>query len=311
MGEDLLSQEAESFAEFLEDRNQSLVSDKPQKINTASPTFDAEISPRLVSKHSVSRKSLSAAERLLFAMTESVDNSEADDINEQIVEDELAVALPKTSEVVVEVDSAVVAPNFRSSSNDNVIPTSESVDVSHPGQATSQSLATSRTGSTDMFSKSLSDEDADDEEEEFTHNASASYASSCTSYAPSTLQGSRSSGVKYAPRRNGSVGVKPLPYCGVFIQEGIGVDDEEEYEEDDLTLPSEDFSVHRGDGANSRQYISLSLSERLSSSRTSDSNSKNDGTPILDQVRNDLLETVQDLAREGSSVVMSFLRQRP
>ena len=171
-------------------------------------------------------------------------------------------------------------------------------------------MATTRTGSTDIFSKSLSDEDADDEGEELTNNASASYASSCTSYTPYTLQGSRSSGLKYTRSRNNSIGEKQLPYCGVFIREDIGEDDEEEYEEDDLSLPSEYFSVHRGDGANIRHYISSSLSNRRSSSGTIDRNVKNEGAPLLDQVRNELLETVQDLAREGSSVVMNFLRQR-
>ena len=311
MGEDLLSQEAESFAEFLEDRKELILLEKPQNLTTVSPISGAKILPSSTSKHSIRHSSLSAADRLLIAMTESVDNSETDDTDDRCKEDELVPVLPVISSVVSEGHADAVlntSSKFISSLNDIENTISESVDMSYPGTATLQSLATSRTGSTDIFSKSLSDEDADDEEEELTNNASASYASSCTSYAPSTLQGSRSSGVKFTRSRTSSTGVKQLPYCGVFIREDIGGDDEEEYEEDDMSLPSEDFSVHR-DSTNIRQNIS-SMSSLRNSRRRSDSNANADGTPLLDQVRNELLETVQDLAREGSSVVMKFLRQQ-
>ena len=316
MGEDLLSQEAESFAEFLEDHNQPIVLDKPEKLASTSPILSAKVSPTSESKNSISHTNISAAERLLFAMTESVDNSEADGSEDQYTNDEIIdITASLFSPVVLDIDATAATTatsNLIASSNVATTPVTESVDMSYPGISTMHSLATSRTGSTDIFSKSLSDEDADDEEEEeeLTNNASASYASSCTSYAPSTLQGSRSSGVKYTRSRSNSIGVKHLPYCGVFIREDIGEDDEEEYEEDDLSLPSEDFSVHRG-GTHIRQYRTSSLPPRRSSSRQSSSNTTIDGTPLLDQVRNELLETVQDLAREGSSVVLKFLRQRP
>lgn len=314
MGEDLLSQEAESFAEFLEDNKQPIVLDKPQKLVSTAPIFSVKVSPRSELNNSISHTNISAAERLLFAMTESADNSEADESEDRDTNDAVVYKASLLPPVLLDIETAATTTatfNHIASSNGAMTPVTESVDMSYPGTSTLLSLATSRTGSTDIFSKSLSDEDADDEEEEeeLTNNASASYASSCTSYAPSTLQGSRSSGVKYTRRRSNSIGVKQLPYCGVFIREDIGEDDEEEYEEDDMSLPSEDFSVHR-DGANARQYRTSSLPSRRSSSRQSNSNTTADGTPLLDQVRNELLETVQDLAREGSSVVMKFLRQQ-
>ena len=311
MGEDLLSQEAACFAEFLEDHDQSIVWDKPQKVISTSPVTSAKLSPCSASKTSIGHTNLSAAERLLFAMTDSVDHSEADEGEDSDAKYEVAAVSPTESQVVRSVEAApimVTSSELNTSPNGMATPISESVDLSFQGTATLHSLATSRTGSTDIFSKSLSDEDADDEEEEeLTNNASASYASSCTSYAPSTLQGSLSSGLKHVRSRSSSFGVKPLPYCGVFIRED---DEEGTYEEDDLSLPSEDFSVHRG-GASGQQYVSSSLLSRGSSSRRSDITTNNDGTPLLDQVRNEFLETVQDLAREGSSVVMNFLRPRP
>jgi hypothetical protein len=267
-GEDLLSQEAESFADFLEE-GQSVACDP-------FPTPIENRQPQPVSANI----QISTEERLLFAMTDSIDASEDDNEDKDTHHELAAVVTVQDVPVVEAVTSPVVTPL-----EGHETPVADSVDLSYIGSSTYQSYATTRTTSTTMFSKSLSDEDADDEEE-LTNNASLSYASS-TSYAAST---SRSGGLKSNRRRSG--GVPQLPYCGVFIQEDV---EEEEEDFDDLSLPSEDFSCQRE--SNNRHP---SRRRRI----------KRGETPILDQVRNELLETVQDLAREGSSVVMSFLRPR-
>jgi hypothetical protein len=292
-GEDLLSQEAESFAEFLEDGQSSPIDLEPYN----SP---AQTNP---STNTFKNGQLSVAERLLFAMTESVDGSEVDaagnrDIAIDTIED------PETEPTTVNVTDIEVEPT---KTLNDVIPLDgvenpiiQNINLSYTGNSNLQSLVPCRTGSTEVFSKSISDDDADDEGEELTNNASVSYASSCTSYAPSTLQGSFTGEIKRCRSRQ-SAGVSQLPYCGVFIQDDVDddEDDDEDYEEDYSSLPSEDFSVHRRRNSATRNYISQS-------SRRSRHNNIDDETPLLDQVRNELLETVQDLAREGSSVVMNF-----
>jgi hypothetical protein len=266
-GEDLLSQEAESFAEFLEEgRSTALETSVPSPLETQLPQV-------------ASKTPISAAERLLHAM-KSVDAS--DDENE----------IPD-----INLNSEVASPAVLSDGdagplvlpvNSCEIPFSQSVDLSQSGIATLQSHTSRQTASTAMFSKSLSDDDADDEEE-LTNNASLSYASSTSYTAPSTLQGSMTGGRKF--QRKKSSGMSHIPYCGVFIHEDIE-EDEEDF--DDMSLPSEDFSCHRDRNSRTLRRRQRSRGE----------------TPLLDQVRNELMETVQDLAREGSSVVRNFLRTR-
>ena len=266
-GEDLLSQEAESFAGFLEEGHSTAM-------EVSAVPSEAALSP-------VKPKTpKSTAERLLHAMKSidaSDDENELADINDQ------AEAIAP-----VAVSDLDVVPLFLPVKGyDNML--SQSVDLSQSGIVTFQSHTTGQTASTEMFSKSLSDDDADDEEE-FTNNASLSYASSTSFTIPSTFQGSASGGRKVHRKKNS--GISHLPYCGVFIQEDIE-EDEEDF--DDMSLPSEDFSCQRESDRKLR---------RRQPSRRGE-------TPLLDQVRNELMETVQDLAREGSSVVRSFLRTRP
>jgi hypothetical protein len=267
-GEDLLSQEAESFAEFLEEgRSTTLETVVPGPV---------EAQPPLVTP----KTPISAAQRLLHAM-KSLDASDDEGEIEEIMGEPEDVASPT---IVSDVD---VGPLFLQA-KDGEIPLTHSVDLSQSGVATLQSYTTGHTASTTMFSKSLSEDEADDEE--FTNNASISYASSTSYTAPSTLQGSLTGGRKI--RQKKSAGISHLPYCGVFIREDIE-EDEEDF--DDMSLPSEEDSCPP---ETSRRHLRL----RQSSTRSE--------TPLLDQVRNEFLETVQDLAREGSSAVRSFLRTR-
>jgi hypothetical protein len=267
-GEDLLSQEAESFAEFLEEgRSTALESAVSSPLDTQPPP----VAPKTP---------ISTAQRLLHAM-KSIDASDEEDEIEDI--EELEAVVPTT------VSDVYVGPLFLQPEHCE-IPLTQSVDLSQSGVATLQSYTTGKTASTTIFSKSLSEDEADDEEE-FTNNASLSYASSNSYTAPSTLQGSLSGGRKI--HRKKRAGISHLPYCGVFIREDIE-EDEEDF--DDMSLPSEEDSCPPETGG---RHLRL----RQSSTRSE--------TPLLDQVRNEFLETVQDLAREGSSAVRSFLRSRP
>lgn len=98
----------------------------------------------------------------------------------------------------------------------------------------------------------------------------ASTSDAASTFAPSS---SFPGSLRYRDERNAG------NYCGGMFTED---------DDDDLTLASEDFS--------SQKYRHSRRTRKQ--------------TPLLDQVRMDLVETVQELAREGSSVVMKFLQNK-
>lgn len=213
-GEDLLYWEAESFAEFLEEGHEK-----------------EPVPPPITSKPISSKSMISTEERLLIALTGSVDSSEAE-----------APLATSESRAYSERSAALAT----------------SVDLSDTGTGTIRSSAASHSRtSTALFSKSMSFD---------TSFASTSDAAS-TSFTPSSIPESR----KYN---------RSTSYCGIFAEEDDDDDD------DELTLRSEDF---------------------VSPHKESHPRQNRVETPLLDQVRMELLETVQDLARESSTAMMQFL----
>jgi hypothetical protein len=89
-------------------------------------------------------------------------------------------------------------------------------------------------------------------------------------------------------------------YCGGMFVESTP----DEFFDDELTLRSEDF-LPPPPPSPSRMY------SKSRSSKQHQQNVRDDTTAtplLLDQVGKDLLATVQDLAREGSSAMRQFLR---
>jgi hypothetical protein len=89
-------------------------------------------------------------------------------------------------------------------------------------------------------------------------------------------------------------------YCGVIFAESTP----DEFFDDELTLRSEDF-LPPPPPSPSRMY------SKSRSSKHYQQNARDDTTTtplLLDQVGKDLLATVQDLAREGSSAMRQLLR---
>jgi hypothetical protein len=262
-GEDLLLAEAESFAEFLEEgppitSKSSLVSGR--KTNTTASTTSSFASI-------VSQRAISTEERLLIALTDSMDSNE--------LSRPVGTAFPLTKRAA--------AAAHRGGGMHNSTETSQS-------NATSTSRASS-----ELFSKSLSfDASFEDHSASSSATSSSAAASSNADERPTSLPGS----LNYTPR--------PLrhdhnaAYCGGIFAESTP----DEFFDDELTLRSEDFLPPPPPSPPSSRMYSKSRSSKQQHQRV-----REDTTPLLlDQVGKDLLATVQDLAREGSSAMMQLLR---
>jgi hypothetical protein len=264
-GEDLLLAEAESFAEFLEEgppitSKSSLVSGR--KTNTTASTTSSFASI-------VSQRAISTEERLLIALTDSMDSNE--------LSRPVGTAFPLTKRAA--------AAAHRGGGMHNSTETSQS-------NATSTSRASS-----ELFSKSLSfDASFEDHSASSSATSLSSAASSNADERPTSLPGS----LNYTPR--------PLrhdhnaAYCGGIFAESTP----DEFFDDELTLRSEDFLPPPPPSPSppSRMYSKSRSSKPLHQQHV-----REDTTPLLlDQVGKDLLATVQDLAREGSSAMMQLLR---